>query len=461
MARLASQEKGGFYPTPPVITDLIRSHISAPHGGRVLDPCAGEGIALVTLAETLRLEAYGVELNQTRAEMAIQLVNELTERQEKLPLKDPHKLHVIAGDYRLLLKTSESGYNLLYLNPPYDTDRDAGRLEYQWLRDTRPWLQPGGLLVYVIPQKVLGYRKVARYLAGWYENMTVFRFPNPEYAAFRQIVLFGYRNQRASSPDLDKVEQLVAVEKYGTQLDVLEKKEKATYTLPKPIIPPNQFVFESRYINPQKAAEQAQEVGVRTQEAWSNHLAPSMNAKLPVTPLTPLKIGHLASILAAGFLDNNVLEDPESDERLLIKGHAYKKIVYRESSEQQADGKIKKTYTATEVLETNITTIQPDGTITPITGNELEKFLLRWTTQLTSIIASKYPPSYTFDYQNGPYAAILDNLSKGRKIPRTDKTGLLPAQKHAVAALATHLSDHNNAILVGEMGSGKVRRVTA
>ena len=62
-------------------------------------------------------------------------------------------------------------------------------------------------------------------------------------------------------------------------------------------------------------------------------------------PLTPLKIGHLASILAAGFLDNNVLEDPESDERLLIKGHAYKKIVYRESSEQQADGKIKKTYT--------------------------------------------------------------------------------------------------------------------
>lgn len=61
MARLASQEKAGFYPIPPTITDLIRSHISAPHGGRVLDPCCGTGIALVTLAEMLRLEAYGVE----------------------------------------------------------------------------------------------------------------------------------------------------------------------------------------------------------------------------------------------------------------------------------------------------------------------------------------------------------------------------------------------------------------
>ena len=455
MARLASQEKAGFYPTPSTITDLILSHISAPQGGRVLDPCAGEGIALVTLAEMLRLEAYGVELNQTRANMTAQLVNKLADRQEKLLIRDQKQQHVIAGDYRLLLKTKESGYNLLYLNPPYDTDRDAGRLEYQWLRDTRVWLQPGGLLVYVIPQKVLGYRKVARYLAGWYENISVFRFPDPEYAAFRQIVLFGYRYQRANSPDLDKVERLITISKMGTELDVLEKKEKAAYTLPKPIIPPNQFVFESRYIDPKKAAQQASEVGVRSGQAWSSHLAPNIGSKLPVTPLTPLKIGHLASILAAGFLDNNVLEDSESDERLLIKGHAYKKTVYREVSEEQPDGKIKNTHTATEVLETNITTIEPDGTITPITGNELENFLLRWTTQLTEIIANKYPPAYTFDYQSGPYAAVLDNLSKGRKIPRTDKTGLLPAQKHAVAALSTHLADSNNAILVGEMGSGK------
>ena len=86
MARLASQEKGGFYPTPPTITELIRSQISAPHGGRVLDPCAGEGIALVTLAEMLRLEAYGVELNQPRAEIATELVNKLADRQEKLVL---------------------------------------------------------------------------------------------------------------------------------------------------------------------------------------------------------------------------------------------------------------------------------------------------------------------------------------------------------------------------------------
>ena len=200
MARLASQEKAGFYPTPPTITDLIASHITAPQGGRILDPCAGEGVALVTLAEALRLEAYGVELHSSRAETASELITELNNRQGKLPREDPHKMHLIAGDYRLLMKTSQSGFNFLYLNPPLSiyTDPDSGRLEYQWLRDTRPWLQPGGLLVLVIPQSVLGHKKIARYLAGWYDKMQVYRFPDPEYARFRQIVLFGYRNAKAS-----------------------------------------------------------------------------------------------------------------------------------------------------------------------------------------------------------------------------------------------------------------------
>ena len=179
MARLASQEKGGFYPTPPTITELILSHISAPHGGRVLDPCAGEGIALVTLAEVLLLSAYGVELNQTRANMTAQLVNKLADRQEKLLIRDPQQQHVIAGDYRLLLKTKESGYNLLYLNPPYDTDRDAGRLEYQWLRDSRVWLQPGGLLVYVIHKRCLDTEKSPVISPGGTLDSAFSAFPIP------------------------------------------------------------------------------------------------------------------------------------------------------------------------------------------------------------------------------------------------------------------------------------------
>ena len=55
-------------------------------------------------------------------------------------------------------------------------DQDAGRLEYQWLRDCREWLQPDGLLVYVVPQKILGYSRIARYLVTWLSGVRLLRF---------------------------------------------------------------------------------------------------------------------------------------------------------------------------------------------------------------------------------------------------------------------------------------------
>ncbi len=77
MTRLANIEKAGYYPLPPVITDLILTYIAVPvndiessQNGRPLDPCAGEGTALVALADKLGLEPYGVELHEERAEKA-------------------------------------------------------------------------------------------------------------------------------------------------------------------------------------------------------------------------------------------------------------------------------------------------------------------------------------------------------------------------------------------------------
>ncbi|MBK8904447.1 MAG: hypothetical protein IPM53_24930 [Anaerolineaceae bacterium] len=50
MTRLAYVKKAGYFPLPQTITDTIYGHIIAPHGGRILDPCAREGTALVTPA---------------------------------------------------------------------------------------------------------------------------------------------------------------------------------------------------------------------------------------------------------------------------------------------------------------------------------------------------------------------------------------------------------------------------
>ena len=447
MARLASQEKAGFYPIPPTVTSLIASHIKAPHGGRLLDPCCGEGVALVTLAKELGLEPYGVELNMNRALASASLVNQLLIDQGLRP-----ELRIIPGDYKLTLNTSKNGYNCLYLNPPYDTDRDDGRLEYKWLRETRPYLQAGGLLIMVIPQSVLGFKRLASYLAGWFHDVTIHRFPDPEYARFKQIVLTAIRNTKPVPPLDEEAHHIRDLAQ--SNLPIIRNAPHPTISLPKPIVPFNNFTFLSHYVDPQEAIRQAVSAGVRKTNDWATHLAPTtLTSK--IAPLMPLKVGHLVGLIAAGFLNNHILTNPATGELLLIKGHAYKKINVTESVEHIDNSTSKQITTATEQVVTSIQTINAQGVIETVGPNQLEKFIKKWSDQLTNHIAQEYPPSYTFNYPDLPFAPVLNSLSMNRKIPRMDAYGLLPTQKHAVAALVTRLQTHNDAILVGEMGTGK------
>jgi tRNA1(Val) A37 N6-methylase TrmN6 len=124
MTRLANVEKAGYFPLPASVTNLILSHINAPHGGRILDPCAGEGTALMALARALDLESFGVELHERRAQAAREAVAALLGNENK------NTPRILNDSYQSLI-TSRDGYNLLYLNPPYDHDHKDGRLEYQ------------------------------------------------------------------------------------------------------------------------------------------------------------------------------------------------------------------------------------------------------------------------------------------------------------------------------------------
>ena len=121
--RLAAQAKGGFYPTPPRVVDLIAGQIQPPAGYdqrnretlRILDPCCGAGEAVAQLAEcldgpnTIPIETHGVELHRDRA----------AEAESRLD-------RVLAAD---LFATSiaNGAFGLLYLNPPYDWDREDRR----------------------------------------------------------------------------------------------------------------------------------------------------------------------------------------------------------------------------------------------------------------------------------------------------------------------------------------------
>ncbi|MGB4868507.1 MAG: DUF6094 domain-containing protein, partial [Candidatus Promineifilaceae bacterium] len=343
-------------------------------------------------------------------------------------------------------------------------DQSNGRAEYQFLWRTRPYLQPGGLLVYVVPRHILRSRKLAGYLTAHFQDIRVYRFPDGEYERFRQIVLFGVHRRQAIAPETAEVDHLRAIGQGETLLGAVEVRplphlETPHYALPPLVVKASQFYFRSQFIDPAEALAEARGMGVKSKTAWREHLDPEA-AGVPLRPLTPLKIGHMNSIIAAGHLNNQVLADEETGERLLIKGRSYKVTRPESYEEELPDGRIRVTHLETEQVVTDVTSIAADGQVTAYSGAALEQFLQRWIGALTGIIARDYRPVYQFDL-NG-YGRLLGSLSKQRLIPGLNgQTGLLPAQKHAAAAILTRLETASEAICVGEMGTGKTSLAAA
>lgn len=451
MTRLANIEKAGYFPLPVDISHLLKGYIHVPHGGRLLDPCAGEGGALLALATQWQMEPFGCELHRKRANQARNSINQFLQNERTWLHTDSLPTRIIQDDYRNLQAPRES-FNLLYLNPPYDRDKEMGRLEYQWLRDTRVLLQQDGVLIWVIPHHILQMTRACRYLASHFHSIRVYRFPDPLYNRFKQIVVFGVRRPKSTIPDNHVVQNLKQMGAGEIPLSMLtEQTGEPLYQLPKLSTGTSGFYFRSLFVDPREAIMEARKVGVGQTAVYRQHLDPTME-HTPLQPLTPLKIGHMNGIIAAGHLDNQVLHEDET--RLLIKGRNYKTVASQVIEEPLPGGRTKISHIDTEQVVTDITTLTPEGKVTSYKGLQLEQFLGRWITHLTAIVAKSYPPTYQFDL-NG-FGSLLNALSLSRPIPGLNgKCGLLPAQKHAVAAVLTRLQTESDAVVVGEMGCGK------
>lgn len=196
MARPESQIRAGFYPTPEhllaVIAGLVRPEPRWQSDGvTILDPCAGEGVALRALAKAWRChgDAHAIELEAGRhAELARHL----------------HQRALHGDTFRAVV--SGPGAAVLYLNPPYDVDRDHGRLEERFLVRTLGWLAVGGALVFVVPHYALAAS--AATLARHFEELSCFRFPVADFAAYRQVVIVARRRGALPYPDLMVAERV-------------------------------------------------------------------------------------------------------------------------------------------------------------------------------------------------------------------------------------------------------------
>ena len=307
--RLAAQAKMGYYPTPDEVTPIIARYINRQRNGliRALDPCAGEGTAVKLVGDHLQAETYGIEIDIERGKTAKEILTKC-----------------LVTDYQNT-RISHGSFSLLWLNPPYDwATRDneiekSERYERTFLRDCIPYLSPGGILVYLIPQRRLDGH-IARMLSYRFEQISVFRFPEKEYRAFKQLVIFGVLKKKPDKDDrlseyLKNCGQLKALVPY------LPQRPPRVYEVPTSPAKAT-FLFRSKDIEPEELAEEIRKHGLFSQ---FKEMTTPLSMAEKIRPIMPLRHGHLAQILACGLM-NGIVWDRDRTNPLLVKGVTKKEV---------------------------------------------------------------------------------------------------------------------------------------
>jgi hypothetical protein len=410
--------------------------LSAGTRGRLLDPCAGEGEIANLLGKLLSCETWGCELFPYRAEKAAARMD---------------KCHSAAWESCSL--TDES-VTLLWCNPPYDDDRhgDEKRLEFAFLKSTTPKLVRGGVLAFVIPQRILRLAEIARYLASQYEHLTVLRFPDGEYERFKQILLLATRREKYNVPTNEDVEAIRRLAE--SNLPALGFASAPVYPLlPAPLKGAGGRAITFRRLDwaPDDLVEASRWAGVRKTRAWQDLVHP-VNSEVAFTPTMPLKKGHLAMLMASGMMGTLHLTSDDGYP-MLVKGRVVKvvdKVVHRDPEDPET---VVERYRDRYV--TTVATLSQHGLEMIQDVDALTRFMRQYGDKIAAHTLETYQPLYDLKPTEAELA-VLERLGKSRKaLPGQAEAGLLPTQKHAAIASARAIRQHRNANLQGEMGLGK------
>jgi Uncharacterised methyltransferase family (DUF6094) len=329
---------------------------------RLCDPCIGEGEALATLkailaktvvagstlgAPPVNIHAYGLEIDRDRYELAMQ-------RQAAGALD-----MVAYGDIQDTTFNAQQ-YGLVLLNPPYGdmltdkaellaTGAEEGqkrRFELYFLQRMVNTLQPGGVLVYIIPLKQMT-PSVAALLAKQFDRLTVHLAPVTTY---KQAVIVGIR---ARDKALDKTAYehlLAAVETPPATLPV--HWSDAPYTVPEQLETVEHLLsvsaLDARVLTQalfygSKADEGTNGRGMLWERFESLFRANPTHKRPSLNKLTPW---HLALGLASGQV-NGFVRSSHTGRYFLVKGNTIKTKDHAQVSELE-NGKTVVTHTATD-----------------------------------------------------------------------------------------------------------------
>ena len=306
----------GYYPTDPAHVAYLKRALRFPEGKTVnlLDPCCGEGNALRQLGDGQNAVTYGAELDDSRAEAALEQLD-----------------HVAMGSY-YYARISRSAFHLLFLNPPYLQLYGGARSEKRFLGESYDHLMMGGVLIYIIPYYRLT-EDVCRFLAAHFDRLMAYRFCEEEFRKFRQIAVLGVRKPRAENPRMARLLELASLT--PDKLPALDQIPPDSYLLPD--AEKTVSLFQGARVNVRELAEQMR----RMDSMLPKQSTLDGQEKRPPLPLT---IGQIGLVGGSGLINGLI----ECDTPHVIKGRVIKATQRRTGdSFDNEDGS-----TTTEIIET-------------------------------------------------------------------------------------------------------------
>jgi len=426
VSRLSSVEKGGFYELPPAHLPALASLFApAPQGGKLLDPCAGEGHALKHLAEAWALKPYVNELDNARAAACQRLFG---------------AAQTVHGDL-YQLRASTSAFTAVWCNPPYTWDstgsdkrRELGMLKHAW-----KWLQPDGFMFWCVYAHHIT-PEAAAYLVSRTSQVDIWRLPGLHLGEYAQVVVVA-RAGKAPGDPANRTLALVEQARSGS-LPELTVQDSPRYEFPAPL-KRKSFLFAPKVITPEVALQAVKDSGAHLGHGFAALLESPREAE-EVRPVVRPRGRQLALILAAGMFNGLVLETDKGRSAVRSTVESTEALVESEGDPDSNDEE-----TAREVFQTRprvtITLLSEGGDITDLSGDSaLVDFIKAYKPVLMGYLDEHFKPLYGFDYS--PLQSTLGYAKNGK---------LFPTQKHVIAACHTALLQRRGVILSGEPGSGK------
>jgi hypothetical protein len=430
MTRLASIAEAGYFPFPPSLFQHLAAQVapSKNPGGALVDMFAGQGECAAHLGRAWNLRAVGVELHEERARAARRVLDRA----------------ICCDAFQVI--GSHDQFDLCYANPPYQYDRGDPRfkrLEYRATLHVTPYIRHGGLLVAVLPEyQVAALPQFVRLFATQHRVERVFRLPEPEFSAHRQIVIYA---RRLAEPRFDG-------EAAGRLLEILRTgapplPPSCDDPLPLPDKPVGRkMYFRGRELEPGLMLEEIVEFNWSGAREFARLYNPRPRAAAG-RPLLPFRRRHLGQMITAAALDNAVLQN--DGEINIICGRSRKRVddlgPTQASEDDEDAGRLKQ-----ENFDLECAAFNPATGEFKVFKNDLPalaEYVRAWRAPLVESVMRAYPPRYNFDFRETfePWAVeyIDRQLAKRMTIPGRSKNGAFEGQRHVLGACHAALTGMN------------------